>query len=210
MATLLLSLLVAVGLIGLILAAALKMPLAYAAVALLANGIIVGLAVAEQRRLDTAGAIRPLRAASSARHLAFAWIWGALAILLVYGFILNWREWLTFAIGMMAIAGICYGTAIMFSKDAEAGKIDDTMLGLGRKLNMAQVAGMAIAMVGLAVDGKVAVGLMASRSDWAANLSFFSGAMAIAAIGLAALRFDQSPASSGSSAPNGTSSSGPA
>jgi len=136
------------------------------------------------------GAPRAQLAAQAARHIAFVWIFSALVLFLIYGNVLKWREWITFGTGMAVVGALSYGLAILFDQDAARGKSDAAMLGFGRTLNIGQVAGMVIAMVGLVVDGKMTVALAASRSDWAANMTFFTGAVAIVVIGVVALLAD--------------------
>lgn len=197
------TMLLVLSLSGLVITAAMKQPVAYAGIVALSNLMLTGLAIWSQYRLEEKRATRAALAADSARHIAYAWIFGALSLLCVYGFILSWREWLTFSVAMLAVGGLSYGLSRMFSADAERGRIDAAMLGLGRNLNLAQVIGMIIAMIGLSIDGKMKVAVNASRSDWAANSTFFFGALAIALIGAWLLVTDRraSQASGDSGAP---------
>ncbi len=192
--------LVLVSLYGHLLAAGLKEPLGYAALAALTAATLAYVGVQAMRVTERQGAPgqaapqqgapRAQLAAQAARHIAFVWIFSALVLFLVYGNVLKWREWITFGTGMAVVGALSYGLAILFDKDAARGKSDAAMLGFGRTLNIGQVAGMLIAMVGLVVDGKMAVALAASRSDWAANMTFFTGAVAIVVIGVVALLAD--------------------
>lgn len=177
------SLFLAISLAGVVLAAGAGSGPIHAAVIAAASLIFAVLAVLEQRRLTAAGAGRAAVAASSARHVAYVWMLGAMSVILTYNFILQWREWLAFGLGMIVIAGLCLLLASLFDSDAKAGKTDEAMLGLTRTLTIIQTIGMVIAMVGLVIDGKFAIGLAASRSDWAANNTFFFGALAVAIIG---------------------------
>ena len=178
------------SLYGHLLLAGLKQPLGYAALAALAAAVIAVLAVVQLRQLDQESAPRARIASIAARNVSFVWIFGAMVLFLVYGFALKWREWLIFGFAMMIVGALTYGLAMMFAKDADHGKSDAAMLGFGRTLNIVQIAGMVIAMVGLLIDGKMAVALAASRSDWAANSTFFAGAAAIVVIGLASWQAD--------------------
>jgi hypothetical protein len=177
------SLFLAISLAGVVLAAGAGSGPIHAAVIAAASLVFAILAVLDQRRLTAAGAGRAAVAASSARHVAYVWILGAMSVILTYNFILQWREWLAFGLGMIVIAGLCLLLASLFDSDAKAGKTDEAMLGLTRTLTIIQTIGMIIAMVGLVIDGKFAIGLAASRSDWAANNTFFFGALAVAIIG---------------------------
>lgn len=145
-------------------------------------------AVQTHRKLMADKASRSALAAATSRYIGLVWIWAASAILVTYEFILSWRESWHFVIGLMLIGALCLGLAVMFDRDAEAGREDATMLNLGRTLNLLQVFGMLIAVIGLVADGKfgwAARGAM--KSDWAANNIFFFGAIAVALIGAHAL-----------------------
>ncbi|MBX9926369.1 MAG: hypothetical protein K2Y05_08430 [Hyphomicrobiaceae bacterium] len=178
------------SLYGHLLLAGLKQPVGYAALAVLAAAVLAVPAVLQLRQFDGERAPRARIASVAARNIAFVWIFGAMVLFLVYGFALKWREWLTFGAAMMIVGALSYGMAMMFAKDADRGKSDAAMLGFGRTLNIVQIAGMVIAMAGLLIDGKMAVAIAASRSDWAANSTFFAGAAAIVVIGLASWQAD--------------------
>lgn len=179
------------SLYGHLLFAGLKQPLAYAAIAAVTAGYLAFLAIATLRSAEAAGDSRARLASISARHIAYVWVFGSMAMFLVYGFALTWREWLTFGLGMAFVGALSYGLAILFDRDASKNRSDAALLTLGRNLNIAQVAGMVITMAGLLLDRKMAVALAANRSDWAANSTFFTGAAAIAAIGTLALLIDK-------------------
>ncbi len=179
------------SLYGHLVLAGMKQPVGYAALAVLAAAVLAIPAILQLRQLDQEGQSRARIASTAARSIAFVWIFGAMVLFLVYGFALKWREWLTFGTAMLVIGALSYGLAIMFAKDADRAKSDSAMLGFGRVLNIAQVVGVVIAMVGLFIDGKMVVALAASRSDWAANSTFFTGAAAIAAIGIVSLIADR-------------------
>lgn len=145
-------------------------------------------AVQTHRQQMAQNAKRSALAATTSRYIGLVWIWAACAILVTYEFILTWRESWQFVFGLAIIGALCIGLAIMFDRDAEAGKEDETMLSLGRTLNLLQMVGMLMAVIGLVADGKFLLaprGVM--RSDWAANNIFFFGAIAVALIGAHAL-----------------------
>jgi hypothetical protein len=73
----------------------------------------------------------------------------------------------------------------MMSRDAAAGRQDDTLLTIARYLTIAQLAGMIIAVVGMIVDHKMPRDFR--EPDWAANAIFFFGALALAIISANAL-----------------------
>ena len=149
---------------------------------------IAVVAVQTHRQLMMQNAKRSALAATTSRYIGLVWIWAACAILITYEFILTWRETWQFVIGLAIIGGLCIGLAMMFDRDADAGKEDETMLSLGRTLNLLQMVGMLMAVIGLVADGKfLFTARGALRSDWAANNIFFFGAIAVALIGAHAL-----------------------
>lgn len=155
--------------------------------ALVTLGIAI-VAVQTHRKLMTEKSSRSALAAATSRYIGLVWIWAACAILVTYEFILTWRESFHFVIGLLVVGALCLGLAVMFDRDGEADKQDETMLSLGRTLNLLQVFGMLIAVIGLVADGKFGLAARgAMRADWAANNIFFFGAIAVALIGAHAL-----------------------
>ncbi len=149
-------------------------------------------AVQAYRQLLTEHATRSALAASTSRYVGLVWIWAATAMLFTYEFILSWREAWTFVIGLLLVGGLCVAVAWMFDKDDAAGKDDETMLSIARKLNLVQIVGMLIVVAGLVADGKfVPMAHKTLHDDWAANNIFFFGALAIALIGAYAMINDQ-------------------
>ena len=145
-------------------------------------------AVQAHRQLMAQSASRSTLAASTSRYIGLVWVWAGSAILVTYEFILTWKEAMPFIVGLMVVGGLCLGLAIVFDRHSQAGTEDETMLNLSRTLNLLQMVGMLIAVVGLIADGKfrlVADGTL--RADWAANNIFFFGALAVALIGAHAL-----------------------
>ncbi|NJM54893.1 MAG: hypothetical protein HC841_02275, partial [Verrucomicrobiae bacterium] len=98
-----------------LLTAGLKQPLAYAALAATTAVALAALGVWTLIRAERGGASRAQLAADAARHIAFVWIFSALALFLVYGNLLKWREWLTFGVGMSVVGALSYGLAIVFA-----------------------------------------------------------------------------------------------
>lgn len=145
-------------------------------------------AVQTHRKQLAENARRSALAATTSRYIGLVWIWAACAILITYEFILTWRETWQFVIGLAVIGALCLGLAAMFDRDADAGKDDETMLSLGRTLNLLQMTGMLMAVIGLVADNKFLLTAHGPlRSDWAANNIFFFGAIAVALIGAHAL-----------------------
>jgi len=183
---------IALGLSIMIVTAAANMPLVHMAAAAIVSLVIAVLGVRENRALRAAGASESAVAASTARHMAMVWIWGAIGLLVTYFFILTWKEWLTFFLVFAGVGVLCLIMTGALSRDAAAGREDPTMLKLGNYLTVGQLVGMVVTMIGLVVDGKMTrfatiAGQRTGWQDWAANNIFFFGAMALAAISLNAL-----------------------
>jgi hypothetical protein len=143
------------------------------------------LAIWERRRLVAASGSEPALASTTANSMALVWAWAGLSMLLTYRFVLSWHEWWQYVLAAAGVAGLCLFFASMMSKDAAAGRQDDTLLNIARYLTIGQLAGMVIAMVGMIIDDKMPRD--PSEPDWAANAIFFFGAAALAAISLNAL-----------------------
>lgn len=139
------------------------------------------------RRIET-GASESAIGASTAEYLGLVWSWGALSILLTYVFVLetHWPEWWQFFLGFTAAAVGSLAFAALLGRDAAAGKVDDTLIKIGRFLVQLQIAGMVVGIVTMIIDGKFPRAI--TQADWAGcNICFF-GALAIIAIGADALR----------------------
>lgn len=146
--------------------------------------VMASVAIHDLRAQLAAGSNRSVIAAQASRHIGFVYIWAAATLLVVYGFVLTWRETWQFVAGLSVLGGLCIALAILFDKDAEAGREDEAMLNIARGLNAVQVVGMIATVIGLVVDNKFLPAMQgAPKVDWAANTIFFFGAIAIAAIG---------------------------
>ena len=177
----------AIALCAIVLSAGARMPLVHMAMTGTISLIIALQAIQEHRRLTARGETETAIAASTARHMGFVWVWGALGLMVTYLFILDWREWWPFFLGLAVAAGLCLGYAILLEKEIETGRHDAGLLSFGRGMTIAQLVGMVITVVGLLVDGKMTRYLNPRHLDWAANNIFFFGAIAIAAISAHAL-----------------------
>lgn len=143
--------------------------------------------------LRASGASQSAIAALTSRFVAYVWTWGALCLLTVYATgLLVWREWLTFTVACIVLAGLSMVLATMLQKDADAGREDATMLKLADVLAKILLVGMVITIVGFLIDGKMVRFLTPRFTDWAANNVFFFGAISIAAITGYALKFKNS------------------
>lgn len=141
------------------------------------------IAIRDTRKIVEANGSRPAIAASSARYMGYVWAWGALALLISYGFgIVEWNEWLHFFLAFAIAGAAALFFANLLQRDANQGKVDETILNVSRYLGYIQLFGMLAVMIGLLVDGKMTRFLIPRHGDWAANNIFFFGALAIAAI----------------------------
>ena len=150
----------------------------------------LGIASNWSRRNDGASEFQV--AASTAQDMGFVWGWGALAILLTYGFVIQWKEWLVFGSAAAVIAVICLALGYLLQRDSEKAGSDETMLNLAWYLTVGQLVGMVIAAIGLFVDGKIPAHVKESTAhqawqDWAANNIFFYGALVLICISANAL-----------------------
>ncbi len=121
-------------------------------------------------------------------------MWGSVALLLVYTFILKWHEWWHFCLGFALAGGLSLGFSILLGRDADAGREDETMLKLGRNLAIAQFVAMLVTIVGLIIDPDKEF-LFIKEDDWAGNGIFLLGAIALALLSGHALLTARKPAS---------------
>ena len=158
---------------------------------LLMTGLVsVGIALVaifENVKLRREGANRTTVAASTARNMGFVYVWGAVAIAITYLFLLQWKEWWQFFLAFAVAGTLCLFYANTITRDQEAGRVDETVLGIGHKLTWVQLVGMVIAMVGMLIDGKMTRYLTPRYTDWAGQNIFFFGAMALALLSAYAL-----------------------
>jgi hypothetical protein len=148
--------------------------------------------VRECENMRMAGARQSMLDATAARFSGIVWTWGALALSVTYGSgILVWREWMTFFITSIVLAGACFVMSDLLRKDAVKPADDVTMLKVARYLTIGQFLCMLAVMVGLVIDGKMTRYLNPRFADWAANNIFFFGALALAAISGYALNMKQ-------------------
>jgi hypothetical protein len=144
------------------------------------------LAIWQRHRLIASGAGEAALASATASSMGLVWAWAAASMLLTYVLAHTWNEWWQYVLGAGVIAGLSLAFAGMMSKDAQAGRQDETLLKLARYMTTGQLVGMVIAMIGLVIDDKMPRD--PAKPDWAASAVFFFGAAALAVISLHALR----------------------
>lgn len=147
------------------------------------------IAIRDTGRLVDNGASRAAVSASAARHMGFVWAWGALGLLISYGFgVVDWHEWWHFFLAFAVAGGAALFFATLLQRDADAGKTDEAILKVSRYLAYIQLFGMVVVVLGLLIDGKMTRFLVPRHGDWAANNIFFFGAVAIGAISAYAIK----------------------
>ncbi len=154
----------------------------------------VSIAIRDRQRLAGAGASPSKIAAATARYMGFVWLWGAVNLFVVYVFILTWHEWWQFFAAFAVVGALCLGYASLLERDAAAGRDDETMLSLGRYMAIGQLVGMVVTVIGLAIDPDKEF-YWPADGDWAGNIIFLFGALALLAITAHALLNDKKPGS---------------
>lgn len=156
-------------------------------IALLIAIVLTVTANSENAALRAAGSSQHAVGASTARHMALVWLWGAGVLGLSYMLLIPpWREWLHFFAAFAIVGVLCVVFAQALERDAATNSDDRTMLKLGRVLTIAQVVGMLATLIGLAIDPDKSI-LTKARPDWAANIVFVFGGLALLGISAYAL-----------------------
>lgn len=176
-----------ISLVVMLLTAGARMPMVHLAMAALITLGIAFVAILENKSMRESGAAKPLVAAATARNMGFIYIWGAVVIAITYLSLLSWHEWWHWFIGFALIGTLCIFYSNTLTRDAEAGRQDNTMLSIGNKLTWVQLIGMLIAIVGMLVDGKLTRFVNPKLMDWAAQNTFFAGAIGLAIVSAYAL-----------------------
>lgn len=153
---------------------------------LLATGLVsaafASQAIRENRLLIAGREHKSTIAASTARNIGLLWTWAAISLLVIYALVFenSWPEWWHFFLSFATAAVGCIIFANMLGRDAEVGKEDDSVMGLGRLLVKLQLIGMSVGVISLFIDGKFP--RETANPDWAACNIFFFGGLAIAAV----------------------------
>lgn len=138
-------------------------------------------------RLRKAGATQHAIGASSAKYMGLVWLWGAAILGLSYMFLIPpWREWSHFFAAFALVGILCMVFSSALERDAESNSGDQTMLKLGRILTIGQVIGMLAMLIGLTIDPDKSM-VSKARPDWAANIVFVFGGLALLVISAHAL-----------------------
>lgn len=176
-----------ISLVVMLLTAGARMPMVHLAMAALITLGIAFVAILENKSMRDSGTSKPLVAAATARNMGFIYIWGAVVIAITYLSLLSWHEWWHWFIGFALVGTMCIFYSNTLTRDAEAGRQDNTMLSIGNKLTWVQLIGMLIAIVGMLVDGKLTRFVNPKLMDWAAQNTFFAGAIGLAIVSAYAL-----------------------
>jgi hypothetical protein len=180
------GLILGLGLVAVVMSVKAGEPVGLLSAAAIVNGLIVAAGVSGRRALVASGASRSSIESLTARHMGLIWLWGAAALLLVYVFILSWREWPHFTAAFFLAGVLCLGFSSQLAKDAAKGRDDATMLKLGRYLGVGQLVGMLATIAGLAIDPDKEL-LATADADWAGNGILLFGALALAVVSAHAL-----------------------
>ncbi|MGE0024706.1 MAG: hypothetical protein AB7S70_13875 [Hyphomicrobium sp.] len=181
-----LALLMGLGLAGVYFSADEKQPAGLLAAAGLVNLVLTAVAISGRRSLIRSGASASAVESATARAMGLIWLWGAAALVLVYVFLIAWREWPHFSAAFAVAGALCLGFSALLARDAAKGRDDPTLLRLGRYLCIGQLAGMVATMLGLLIDPDKEI-LYAVDADWAGNGIFLFGAFALALVSAHAL-----------------------
>jgi len=166
-----------------------RMAFAHMIVAAAICGLFALAAIRDTNQLVEAEASRTAIAAKSGQFMAYVWAWGALGLIISYGFgVVAWHEWWHFCLAFAIAGAAAMFFANLLKRDAEAGKTDETILTISRYLAGLQFFGMIAVVLGLLIDGKMTRFLVERHGDWAANNIFFFGALALLVISGYALK----------------------
>jgi hypothetical protein len=186
---------IGVSIAGLVLSAAARpgnVQMAYAHL-MITGGVTVLfalLAVRQMMALHGASASRTAIAAEGSRSMGLVWAWAALAIAATYGTgVMQWKEWIAHFVGFVCVAGLCLALATILDKSTNDGREDEAMLTLARYLAIGQFVAMLFVIVGFLVDGQMKRFLVERFTDWPAKHIMFFGAIGVAAISGAALKY---------------------
>ncbi|HEX2840926.1 hypothetical protein [Hyphomicrobium sp.] len=174
------------GHVGVVFSAMEKEPFGLLASAAIVNLLIAAVAVSTRSNLVKSGAAPSLIESTTARYMGFIWLWGAVALVLVYVLVLSWREWTHFSAAFAGAGVLCLGFSALLAKDASKGRDDPTLLRLGRYLGIGQLVGMIATIAGLFIDPDKEF-LYPVDNDWAGNGIFLFGALALAIVSAHAL-----------------------
>ncbi|MGD9670936.1 MAG: hypothetical protein AB7U75_18145 [Hyphomicrobiaceae bacterium] len=164
-----------------------RMPLVHLSLGALICLGIAFVGITENQKLRRDGASKIEIAATTARNMGFIYIWAATTIAITYLALLSWHEWSHWFMGLALVGTACIFYSNTLSRDAAEGRVDDTMLSIGNKLTWLQLVGMLVAIVGMLIDGKLTRYQNPKLMDWAAQNTFFAGAIGLAILSAYAL-----------------------
>jgi len=176
-----------IGLAGMLLAAGARMPILHLSLGVLICLGIAFVGILENQRLRQDGASKAAIASATARNMGFIYVWAATIIAVTYLTLLSWHEWWHWFIGLALIGVACVFYSNTLARDAAGGRVDETMLSIGNKLTWIQLVGMLAAIVGMLVDGKLTRYQNPKLMDWAAQNTFFVGALGLVILSAYAL-----------------------
>lgn len=176
-----------ISLVVMILTAGAGLPLMHLTTGALICLGIAFVAILENQRQRREGASKAEIAATTSRHMGFIYIWGAAIIGLTYMTILSWHEWWHWFAAFAVVGTLCVFFSNLITRDAAAGRTDNALMSMASKLTWVQLVAMIIAIVGMLFDGKLSRYLNPKHMDWAAQNTFFAGAVGLAILSAYAL-----------------------
>ncbi len=177
----------AISLAAMLLTAGGRMPIAHLVIgALICMGIAFA-GILENQKMRREGAAKAEIAAATARNMGFIYIWAATIIALTYMTLLSWHEWWHWFLGFTLVGAACIFYSNAITRDIAESREDQTLLSIGNKLTWVQLVGMIIAIAGMLIDGKLTRYVNPKWGDWAAQNTFFAGAVGLAILSAYAL-----------------------
>jgi hypothetical protein len=148
------------------------------------------LAVRKLIALRDAKASRSAIAAEGARSMGLVWSWAALVIVATYATgVMNWKEWQAHFMGFFAVGGVCLALATILDNSAAKSSEDEVMLTAVHYLAIGHLVAMVLVILGFLIDGQMTRFLVERFTDWPAKNVMFFGAVGIAAISGAILKY---------------------
>lgn len=170
----------AISLAVMLLTAGARMPQVHLVIAILICLGIAFVGILENQKMRREGASKAEIAATTARNMGFIYIWAATIIALTYLTVLSWHEWWQWFFGFTLVGTACVFYSNALTRDISEGRQDETLLSIGNKLTWLQLVGMLIAIVAMPIDGKLTRYVNPKLGDWAAQNTFFAGAIGLA------------------------------
>jgi hypothetical protein len=172
---------------GMLLTAGMRLPLVHLTFGALICLGIAFVGILDNQKQRQSGASKAEIASATARNMGLIYVWAATTIALTYVSLLSWHEWWHWFLGLAVVGVACVFYSNILARDAADGRVDEAMLSIGNKLTWIQLFGMLAAIIGMLVDGKLTRYQNPKLMDWAAQNTFFVGAIGLAVLSAYAL-----------------------